>query len=229
MKNELQKRILSSIVLIPIAIFFIVQGSVFFVFFLSISFFVSSYEWLKMSKNFYKKIFGIIFLFLSFYLAYLLRTEQGYKIFLLVILISMLTDIGGYIFGKLFKGPKLTKISPKKTYSGVIGSFVLSVVGSLIFIEYFGDLKTYMIYYNHVFFSSVINLNLFTLFFILISSLISQLGDLIISYFKRIAKIKDTGKILPGHGGLLDRIDGIIFTVPFAYLIIEFGKIIYIS
>ena len=225
MEKELQKRILSSIVLIPIAIFFIVKGSVFFIFFLSISFFVTSYEWLKMSKNFSKKIFGIIFLFFSFYLAYLLRTEQGYKIFLLVILISILTDIGGFIFGKIFKGPKLTKISPKKTYSGVIGSFILSIVGSLIFIEYFIGLKSY-IYMSHLSFEPYgINLNLFILFFILISSLVSQLGDLMISYFKRIAKIKDTGKILPGHGGLLDRIDGIIFTVPFIYLILEFGGI----
>ena len=225
MEKELQKRILSSIVLIPIAIFFIVKGSVFFIFFLSISFFVTSYEWLKMSKNFSKKIFGIIFLFFSFYLAYLLRTEQGYKIFLLVILISILTDIGGFIFGKVFKGPKLTKISPKKTYSGVIGSFILSIVGSLIFIEYFVGLKSY-IYMSHLSFEPYgINLNLFILFFILISSLISQLGDLIVSYFKRIAKIKDTGKILPGHGGLLDRIDGIIFTVPIIYLILEFGGI----
>ena len=223
--NELQKRILSSIVLIPISIFFIVQGSVFFIFFLSISFFVTSYEWLKMSKNFSKKIFGIIFLLFSFYLAYLLRIEQGYKIFILVILISILTDIGGFIFGKIFKGPKLTKISPKKTYSGVIGSFILSVVGSLIFIEYFVGLKTY-IYLNYLSFEQYgINLNLFILFFILISSLISQSGDLIVSYFKRIAKIKDTGKLLPGHGGLLDRIDGIIFTVPFIYLILKFGGI----
>jgi len=217
--NELQKRILSSIVLIPIAIFFIVQGSVFFIFFLGISFFVTSYEWLKMSKNFSKKIFGIIFLLFSFYLAYLLRTEQGYKIFLLVILISILTDIGGFIFGKVFKGPKLTKISPKKTYSGVIGSFILSIVGSLIFIEYFDGLKTY-IYMNHMSFEPYgINLNLFILFFILIASLISQLGDLMISYFKRIAKIKDTGKILPGHGGILDRLDGLIFTIPVFYIL----------
>ena len=225
MEKELQKRILSSIALIPIAIFFIVQGSIFFIFFLIITFFLTSYEWLKMSKNFSKKIFGIIFLFFSFYLAYLLRTEQGYKIFLLVILISILTDIGGFIFGKVFKGPKLTKISPKKTYSGVIGSFILSIVGSLIFIEYFIGLKTY-IYINYLSFEPYgINFNLFILFFILISSLISQLGDLMISYFKRIAKIKDTGKILPGHGGLLDRIDGIIFTVPIIYLILEFGGI----
>ena len=223
--NELQKRIISSIVLIPISIFFIVQGSGFFIFFLGISFIVTSYEWLKMSKNFSKKIFGIIFLLFSFYLAYLLRTEQGYKIFILIILISILTDIGGFIFGKIFKGPKLTKISPKKTYSGAIGSFILSVVGSLIFIEYFDVSKTY-IYYNYQNFeSSGINFNLFILFFILICSLISQLGDLIVSYFKRIAKIKDTGKILPGHGGLLDRIDGIIFNVPFVYLILKFGGV----
>lgn len=223
--NELQKRILSSIFLIPISIFFIVQGSVFFIFFLSICFLVTSYEWLKMSKNFSIKIFGIIFLLFSFYLAYLLRTEQGYKIFILVILISILTDIGGFIFGKIFKGPKLTKISPKKTFSGAIGSFILSVFGSLIFIEYYVSLKTY-IYFNYLGFELYgIKLNLFILLFILMSSLISQLGDLIVSYFKRIAKIKDTGKILPGHGGLLDRIDGIIFTVPFVYLILKFGGI----
>jgi len=220
--NELQKRILSSIVLIPISTICIVEGSVFFILFLSISFFVTSYEWLKMSKNFSTKIFGIIFLFFSFYMAYLLRAEQGYKIFILVILISILTDIGGFIFGKIFKGPKLTKISPKKTYSGVIGSFILSIGGSLIFIEYFVGLKNY-IFISHLIFEPFgINLNLFILFFIFISSLISQLGDLIVSYFKRIAKIKDTGKILPGHGGLLDRIDGIIFTVPFVYLFLKF-------
>ena len=223
--NELQKRILSSIVLIPVSMFFIFQGSVFFIFFLSISFIVTSYEWLKMSKDFSQKIFGIIFLLFSFYFAYLLRVEQGYNIFILVILISILTDIGGFIFGKIFKGPKLTKISPKKTYSGAIGSFILSVVGGLIFIKYFDSLKTY-IYYNHQSFELYgIDLNLFILFFILISSLISQLGDLIVSYFKRIAKIQDTGKILPGHGGLLDRIDGIIFNVPFVYLILKFGSV----
>ena len=140
---------------------------------------------------------------------------------------SILTDIGGYIFGKVFKGPKLTKISPKKTYSGVIGSFILSVVGSLIFIEYFGNLKN-SIYLNYISFEPYgINLNLFVLFFILISSLTSQLGDLIVSYFKRIAKIKDTGKILPGHGGLLDRIDGVVFNVPFVYLLLKFGGSVY--
>jgi len=221
--KELQKRILSSIILIPISIFFIFQESMFFIFFLSLVFLVTVYEWLKMSKNINTKMLGIIFLLFSFYFSYLLRTENGFEFFLFVILISILTDIGGYIFGKTFKGPKLTKISPKKTYAGVIGSFILSVFGGLIFYESMTNVKGIIII-NYISFEPYgINLNLFILFIILIISLISQLGDLTISYFKRMAKIKDTGKILPGHGGLLDRIDGIIFAVPIIYLILEFG------
>ena len=221
--KELEKRILSSIILIPISIFFIFQESMFFIFFLSLVFLVTVYEWLKMSKNINTKMLGIIFLLFSFYFSYLLRTENGFEFFLFVILISILTDIGGYIFGKTFKGPKLTKISPKKTYAGVIGSFILSVFGGLIFYENMTNVKGIIIL-NYISFEPYgINLNLFILFIILIISLISQLGDLTISYFKRMAKIKDTGKILPGHGGLLDRIDGIIFAVPTIYLILEFG------
>ena len=221
--KELEKRILSSIILIPISIFFIFQESMFFIFFLSLVFLATVYEWLKMSKNINTKMLGIIFLLFSFYFSYLLRTENGFEFFLFVILISILTDIGGYIFGKTFKGPKLTKISPKKTYAGVIGSFILSVFGGLIFYENMTNVKGSIII-NYISFEPYgINLNLFILFIILIISLISQLGDLTISYFKRMAKIKDTGKILPGHGGLLDRIDGIIFAVPTIYLILEFG------
>ena len=233
MEKELQKRILSSIILVPLSVFFIIEGSFFFIFFLSIAFFVTSYEWLRMSKNVYLKTAGLIFLFFSFHFAYLLRTEQGYKIFLFVILISILTDIGGYIFGKVFKGPKLTRISPKKTYSGVIGGFILSIVGSLIFIEYMERLEMLLGYLNfrtidpESITTSSLDLDLFILLFILISSSISQLGDLIISYFKRIAEIKDTGRILPGHGGLLDRVDGIIFTVPSVYLILKFNSFLF--
>ena len=205
MLKEIEKRILTSLIIIPITFFFIYKGSVFFILFLIITFFLSSYEWVKLNKkNKLIKSFGIIFLILSFYFAYLLRLEQGFKIFLFIILISILTDIGGYIFGKTFKGPKLTKISPKKTYAGLIGSFFLSIMGGLIFVE-FVDLKS----------------DLFLFSFILIVSLVSQVGDLVVSYFKRLAKIKDTGKILPGHGGLLDRIDGIVFAIPFAYIYLK--------
>ena len=137
MKKEFTKRLLSSIMIAPIALFFIVKGSVFFMFFLGIIFLVTTFEWLNMSKKLKTiKIFGICFLLISIILAYLLRKTQGLDLFLFVILISILTDMGGYIFGKTFKGPKLTKISPNKTYSGVIGSFAVSLIGGLIYIEY---------------------------------------------------------------------------------------------
>ncbi len=204
MIKEFEKRILSSLILIPISIFFIIQGSVFFTFFLSILFLATSYEWLKMvKKNNLLKILGIIFLLFSFYVAYKIREGESFKLFLFIVIICISTDIGGYIFGKIFKGPKLTKISPKKTYAGVIGSFLLSLVTGLTFIHYFANDPT-----------KLNTEGLPVLLMILFISLISQIGDLIISYFKRKAKLKDTGKIIPGHGGLLDRIDGLIFVFP---------------
>tara|TARA_B100001059_G_C17752069_1_gene537750 strand:+ start:209 stop:844 length:636 start_codon:yes stop_codon:yes gene_type:complete len=209
MIKEFEKRLLSSLILIPIAIFFIIQGSVFFIFFLSILFLATSYEWFKMSKkNNILKLLGIIFLLFSFYTAFELRENYDFENFLFIITVCIFTDIGGYIFGKIFKGPKLTKISPKKTYSGVIGSFLLSLMAGSIFINYLLEDPTNF------------NTDAFhVLILILFISLISQLGDLLISYFKRKAKLKDTGKILPGHGGLLDRIDGMIFVFPIFYLL----------
>ena len=211
MIKEFEKRILSSLILIPISIFFIIEGSVFFSFFLSILFLATSYEWIKMSKkNNLLKLLGIIFLLFSFYTAFEIREYKNFKFFLFIVTVCIFTDIGGYIFGKIFKGPKLTKISPNKTYAGVFGSFLLSLMAGLIYINYFGK--------NEITNSD----NLFILFSILFISLISQIGDLVISYFKRKAKLKDTGKILPGHGGLLDRIDGLVFVMPIIYL---FSKI----
>ena len=123
--------------------------------------------------------------------------------FLIVTITCILTDIGGYIFGKLFKGPKLTKISPNKTYAGMIGSFILSIC----FVPFIFKLNLI----NEKGILSII-------FLIIIISSVSQIGDLILSYFKRKAKVKNTGKILPGHGGLLDRIDGMLFAFPIAYI-----------
>ena len=205
--KELQKRILSSLILIPLSFFFIIQGHILFIFFLSIVFLVSSYEWIIMSKkSLLLKFLGIIFLFFSFYTAFYFRENENYKDFLFIITICIFTDIGGYSFGKMFKGPKLTKISPKKTYAGVFGSFLLPLIVGLVVYEY-------------EYTDQISDKGLYFLIIILFISFISQIGDLIISYFKRNAKLKDTGKILPGHGGLLDRIDGIIFVFPFCYLI----------
>jgi phosphatidate cytidylyltransferase len=111
--------------------------------------------------------------------------------------------VGGYFFGKIFKGPKLIKISPNKTYSGMVGGYLLSLISLVISMNY-------LVY-------PTTPIQLFILTFII--STVSQIGDIIVSYFKRLSKIKDTGKILPGHGGLLDRIDGMIFAFPFVFLI----------
>ncbi len=215
MNQELFKRILSSIILFPLVLIIIIKGSYFFYVLLLITFLICSYEWHLMSKKNVYYFFGFIFLLISFFCSYKLRNnpEDDYLIFLLVTVICVLTDIGGYIFGKLFKGPKLTKYSPNKTYAGVFGSYILSI-SSIPFI-----LKINII--------SEKNTIIMLIFVFLISS-ISQLGDLCISYFKRVSNIKDTGNIIPGHGGLLDRIDGMIFAYPFSYLItsISFFNII---
>jgi len=206
MNQEIIKRILSSIIIIAIALFFIMKGSIFFIFFLSICFFITSFEWYKMTKNNNYFLFGLILLIISFFSAFLFRNASQID-FLLVILICASTDIGGFLFGKIFKGPKLTKISPNKTYSGMIGSFFLSIISALIYTNYYD-----LIYWTD---------NLLLIAVILIS-FISQVGDLTFSYFKRKSKIKNTGKIIPGHGGLLDRIDGMLFAIPFSYILFKF-------
>ena len=204
MKNELLKRILSSIFLIPLIIFLILEGSFVFIFFIIICFFISSYEWLNMSKKKSYSTLGVSFLIFSFYSIYKLRinTYDDYLYLFFVITVCISTDIGGYFFGKTFKGPKLTKISPNKTYAGMIGSFLFSLIFSIIFINIVLDENLYLNW----------------LILIILLSSISQFGDIFISYFKRVSKIKDTGKIIPGHGGLLDRIDGMIFVFPVAYI-----------
>ena len=217
--NELQKRIISSIILIPIAIFFIFQGTIFFGFFLSIFFLATSYEWIKMNKINVLKIIGASYLFFAFLCAYLLREKFTLELFILILIICISTDLGGYIFGKVFKGPKLIKISPKKTYAGAIGGFILSLVAALIYSKYTASGN---VTFLNLSIWTDITLNNNYLLFILIISLISQIGDLIISYFKRLAKVKDTGNLLPGHGGLLDRLDGIVFAIPFSYLLLSY-------
>ena len=214
MKSELQKRILSSIILIPLAIFFIIKGSYIFNLFLLLCLFISIYEWYLISKKKIYNIPGIIFLFFSFYTVYFLRNNFNEELafFFLVLIICISTDIGGYVFGKMFKGPKLTKISPNKTYAGVIGSFIFSIISGTLYIQ-FQNIFT-------IFENIILKKNDLTyLLLILFISTVSQLGDLVVSYFKRLAKVKDTGKILPGHGGLLDRFDGIIFAIPVSYIL----------
>ena len=212
MSKELKKRILSSIVLMPIVFFFVIKGSFLFNFLILICFLITSYEWHNMTKKKNYYLPGIFFLLISFYTVYQIRTispETDYGYFMFILLICISTDLGGYIFGKIFKGPKLTKISPKKTFSGLIGGYLLSIVIlSMYFKSSFNPFQ-----------KDELTFGIFIV--ILLISTTSQLGDISISYFKRLSKIKDTGKIIPGHGGLLDRIDGMIFAFPISYLIFK--------
>ena len=210
--SELQKRIITSFFLIVALYLSLINKSLLFVALFSITF-VIIYEFSNIFFKIFKKNKFFNFIAISIthvYLIYFALTiwlflnsniNDNKILFLFIISISIATDIGGYVFGKTFKGKKITKISPNKTYSGMAGSFILSLLTSLIFV-------------NKVNLSD----NIFILTILL--SLISQIGDLFISYLKRKANVKDTGKFLPGHGGLLDRIDGILITLPVGLILI---------
>ena len=156
------------------------------------------------SSRFLCKTISLLYLSLLIYLIIYIKLSKPemYVILIYAISISIMTDIGGLVIGKIFKGKKLTKISPQKTISGSLGSFIFSIALIPIFIQYLPDY-------------SILNISLITL----LISLTSQIGDIFISYLKRKAKVKNTSDLLPGHGGVLDRIDGIIFTIPVIFLI----------
>ena len=207
MNEELKKRILSSIILVPSLIIIIFMGSIIFNLFLLISFCIIVYEWKRICKT--KKIFniGIFFLIFSFYTIYsLYKFNNDHLNFIYVLIICISTDIGGYVFGKIFNGPKLSSISPNKTYSGVIGGYLFSIISVYILFQ-----QSSLIFENK-------DILFFSYIMVILISTVSQLGDIYISYFKRLSKVKDTGNIIPGHGGLLDRVDGMIFAFPFSYI-----------
>jgi phosphatidate cytidylyltransferase len=219
MNTELKKRIITSIGLLSLLTtmyfysFIMIGALLIIAVIIWIEFYALISKIIKGNK-FQDKFFRFIFkltslLYLSTLVGFIFFIESHYidlKIYLLYsVLIAILSDIGGLVFGKTFKGKKLTKISPNKTVSGSIGSIVLSMV--LI----------------PIFYNKLILYDLFTLIILtIVISLISQIGDLFISFLKRKAKVKDTSDLLPGHGGLLDRVDGIIFAVPFGILLLNF-------
>ena len=209
--TELYKRILTSVILLPVIVFLISADKSYFNFLLLGVLLVSSYEWFKLNKKKFSLVnfLGILVIFFSLVSAYFLRGNNSENILFIlwIIFICFFSDVGGYLIGTIIGGIKLTKISPNKTLSGSIGSFVFSIFPILIISFLLKKINLEIDFYN---------ISSKSIFLSLFFSLVCQIGDLIISYFKRLNKVKDTGKILPGHGGLLDRIDGLIFVLLFA-------------
>ena len=220
MNLELKKRIVTSILLLFL-LYLMINYSYILIISLII---ISVVTWIEFNSLIYKvfkkdkkkdliikfvfKTLSLIYLSLLVFLILYIETEKSHlKICLIYsILVSIVTDIGGLLIGRTIKGKKLTKISPKKTISGSIGSFLFSLILVPLFYD---ELLEYSLLY---------------LFIItLLISLTSQVGDILISYLKRKAKVKDTSDILPGHGGFLDRIDGIIFALPIGMLLFSFN------
>ena len=202
--SNFKKRFIISLLAFPI-IYSLLYQKIFSNILIVIVCLFCAYEWHKIfKKKNYIYLFGLVILSVFFLSIIKIYNLQDFNLkFLWLILIAWLTDIGGYIFGKLFGGPKLTKISPNKTWSGAFGSLILSQFACLIF---FLD-SNY-----------ILNFNIFLFQFLL--SITGQIGDILMSYIKRLNDKKDTSNFIPGHGGFLDRVDGLIWIFIFGNFLI---------
>jgi len=218
MSNELIKRMMTSLILFIVVIFCILINKIIFLITVFMTAYLCFSEWCNINYKYFSGQFwnyflirglGLFYLLFPFILgAFFLRGNsfESALFFIIVLCICICSDTGGYVFGNIIGGKKLTKISPNKTISGSIGSFIFSILPIFLI-----DLQNYI--------DINFDFSLKNILFCLIISLTCQLGDLFISYFKRLNKVKNTGSILPGHGGLLDRIDGIIFAIPTASIL----------
>jgi len=218
MKNELSNRIFTSLVLLPILFYAIINSGIYLIILLILVYSLSVYEIIKNTRNILFIFFSNVLLILSFYSFYSLRGDTEYSLIIScwILIATFFSDIGGYVFGKIFKGKKLTNISPNKTYSGAIGSLI------------FSSLSLFLLNFLQVFFLNKLLVNFLELNFFVLTILISfvcQIGDLFVSYWKRKIMIKNISNILPGHGGVLDRIDGLIFVLIFCFVLNLFGLI----
>ena len=209
----LQKRIYTSSLLI-LTVLLIFKFNAILVYFLIILGVLSILEFINLTKkiNLNRYILILINSFFIFYVFvycvffFFFLNIEIFKLILFILLFGCIaSDIGGFVFGKIFKGPKLTPISPNKTFTGSAGSLILSTI---------------VVSFLSFFFINILNFKIFLI--ALITSMFCQLGDLLFSFLKRKANLKDTGKILPGHGGILDRLDGIFLGIPFGFLALIF-------
>ena len=207
--SNLKKRVFTSIFLLSLLLLIFISNLI-LIYLLIVLGVMAIIEFLKLTKNIFKRTlnkflinsFFIIYISIFCFMFFFFSNIEQLKIILYILLLGCIaSDIGGFVFGKIFKGPKLTKISPNKTYAGALGSITLSLVVVNLLFLYLGNFLNYKI-----------------IIVALTTTIFCQLGDLIFSYLKRKAKIKDTGSFLPGHGGVLDRLDGIILGVPFGFL-----------
>ena len=203
--TNLNKRILTSLIVFPVSMFFIIKGGNYIVSFLYAILILANFEAFSAFKRKTSIIFLDSILVVSLLSILHLRNDTTSSLILLlwVIILTISSDIGGYIFGKIFRWKRLTNISPNKTLSGAIGSLIFSIFSILLL----GLICKILFQIDLSFF-----LKFKYFIFAVILSLSAQLGDLMVSYFKRLDKIKDTGKILPGHGGIFDRIDSLMFS-----------------
>ena len=220
--TNLQKRILTSIFILPISIFFIIEGGYFLLFFLLTVFFIANYELFSVFNKKITILFLDLILIISLYSIYFLADKDIISFYLLlwVLILVICSDVGGYSFGKIFKWKKITKISPKKTLSGVFGSFIFSLFSLFIIDAIIKNINN-SAEIKYLFNSNLNFLDAKFFFLAIFLSLIAQIGDLTISYFKRLEKVKDTGKILPGHGGIFDRIDALMFVVIVTFILYQ--------
>lgn len=204
MKNNFVQRIISIFFITPIFIFCLIKGGLYFNILIFFLFVICSYEILKLNLI-HTKIILLSILFLFLFSFYNLRNfDEGLKIIFLLTFITWSSDIGGYVFGKLIGGKKINLISPNKTLSGFIGSILLVQI-NLVYIDYFKINLFDEIYVN--------------IFFLILGAIIVIIGDLMFSYFKRLNKIKDYSNLIPGHGGILDRLDGFIILIIIFYMV----------
>ena len=207
--KKFKNRFLTSCALLLLVIL-ILNYSFFLLYTLIVLGILSIIEFFEIIKKIFKKVYlkiifnflFIIFIFIFAYIFFFFSHIPQLKIILFILLFGCIaSDIGGFIIGNIFKGPKLTRISPKKTISGALGSIFFSIVVISLFVFY----TTKMFSINTIAIS-------------ILTSLGCQIGDLFFSFLKRRSKIKDTGNILPGHGGILDRLDGIFFGIPIGFI-----------
>ena len=203
MNKNLILRSLSSLLLGPLVIFMVYLENYFFYLLILIIVTLAVYETTKLKIKIIKIFIFSLLIFFALSALQIYNLNNGKYVIIFILLLSWLSDIGGYVFGKFIGGKKIKIISPNKTYSGFLGS--------LLFVQSFG-------FYAKSLNLSFINETVLNFYFLLICTLVVIFGDMLFSYFKRRCNIKDFSNLLPGHGGLLDRIDGLIPLTIFIYI-----------